>query len=86
MLLGVALLREGSAPRLPVGILSLGFGLIGLAGLGGLALGHDFGLGSGGVERVMPPILFPLWIAGAMGAWVFSARRRKSAVTAADPA
>ena len=33
-LLGVALLRERPAPR-AVGLLSLGFGLIGLAGLGG---------------------------------------------------
>jgi hypothetical membrane protein len=66
-LLGVALLRERRAPR-AVGILSLGFGLIGLAGLGGLAVGHDFGLGAGGVERVAA-YPFPLWIAG-MGAWL----------------
>jgi hypothetical membrane protein len=64
-LLGVALLREGSAPR-AVGLLSLGFGLIGLAGLAGLAVGYDFGLGAGGVERVAA-YPFPLWIAG-MGA------------------
>jgi hypothetical protein len=66
-LLGVALLREGSAPR-AVGVLSLTFGLIGLAGLAGLAAGHDFGLGLGGVERVAA-YPFPLWIAG-MGAWL----------------
>ena len=66
-LLGVALLREGTAPR-AVGLLSLGFGLIGLAGLAGLAVGHDFGLGAGGVERVAA-YPFPLWIAG-MGAWL----------------
>jgi hypothetical membrane protein len=66
-LLGVALVREGAAPR-SVGLLSLAFGLIGLAGLGGLASGHDFGLGLGGVERVAA-YPFPLWIAG-MGAWL----------------
>jgi hypothetical membrane protein len=66
-LLGVALLREGRASR-AVGLLSLAFGLIGLAGLGGLAVGHDFGLGLGGVERVAA-YPFPLWIAG-MGAWL----------------
>jgi hypothetical membrane protein len=66
-LLGLSLLREGSAPR-AVGLLSLSFGLIGLAGLGGLAAGHDFGLGVGGVERVAA-YSFPLWIAG-MGAWL----------------
>jgi hypothetical protein len=66
-LLGVALLRERLAPR-AVGLLSLGFGLIGLAGLGGLASGHDFGLGLGGVERVAA-YPFSLWIAG-MGAWL----------------
>ena len=66
-LLGVALLREGSAPG-AVGLLSLAFGLIGLGGLGGLAFGFDFGLGSGGVERVAA-YPFPLWIAG-MGAWL----------------
>jgi hypothetical membrane protein len=66
-LLGVALLREGEAPRV-VGLLSLGFGLIGLTGLAGLAVGHDFGLGLGGVERVAA-YPFPLWIAG-MGAWL----------------
>jgi hypothetical membrane protein len=66
-LLGVALLREGAAPR-TVGLLSLGFGLIGLAGLVGLAVGYDFGLGAGGVERVAA-YPFPLWIAG-MGAWL----------------
>jgi hypothetical protein len=60
-------LREQQAPW-AVGLLSLGFGLIGLAGLGGLAVGHDFGLGLGGVERVAA-YPFPLWIAG-MGAWI----------------
>jgi hypothetical membrane protein len=69
-LIGVALLRDGSAPR-AVGLLSLAFGLIGLAGLGGLASGHDFGLGLGGVERVAA-YPFPLWIAG-MGAWLIGA-------------
>jgi hypothetical membrane protein len=66
-LLGVALLHEGRAPR-AVGLLSLGFGLIGLAGLGALGVGHDFGLGAGGVER-FAAYPFPLWIAG-MGAWL----------------
>jgi hypothetical membrane protein len=66
-LLGLALLRERTAPR-AVGLLSLAFGLIGLAGLGGLAGGYDFGLGLGGVERVAA-YPFPLWIAG-MGAWL----------------
>jgi hypothetical membrane protein len=66
-LLGVALLREGRAPR-AVGLLSVAFGVIGLAGLAGLAFGYDFGLGSGGVERVAA-YPFPLWIAG-MGAWI----------------
>jgi hypothetical membrane protein len=69
-LLGVALLREGSAPR-AVGLFSLSFGLIGLTGLGGLAAGHDFGLGLGGVERVAA-YPFPLWITG-MGAWLIGA-------------
>jgi hypothetical protein len=68
-LLGVALLREGSAPRV-VGLLSLGFGLIGLAGLAGLATGHDFGRDLGGVERLAAHP-FPVWIAG-MGAWLLS--------------
>jgi hypothetical membrane protein len=68
-LLGVALLREGSAPRV-VGFFSLGFGLLGLAGLTGLATGHDFGLGLGGVERLAAHP-FPVWIAG-MGAWLLS--------------
>jgi hypothetical membrane protein len=66
-LLGAALLREGMAPR-AVGLLSLAFGLIDLGGLWGLAAGHDFGLGLGGVERVAA-YPFPLWIAG-MGAWI----------------
>jgi hypothetical membrane protein len=66
-LLGVALLREGTAPR-ALGLLSLAFGLIGLGGLWGLAVGHDFGFGVGGVERVAA-YPFPLWIAG-MGAWI----------------
>ncbi len=66
-LFGVALLREGRAPR-AVGLLSLAFGLVGLAGLAGLAFGYDFGLGAGGVERVAA-YPFPLWIAG-MGAWI----------------
>jgi hypothetical membrane protein len=69
VLLGVALLREGSAPR-AVGLLSLAFGLVGLAGLGGLAIGYDFGLGLGGVER-LAAYPFPLWIAG-MGAWIIA--------------
>jgi hypothetical protein len=33
-----------------------------------LAVGYDFGLGAGGVERVAA-YPFPLWIAG-MGAWL----------------
>jgi hypothetical membrane protein len=65
-LLGVALLRGGASRA--VGLLSRTFGLIGLAGLGGLASGHDFGLGLGGVERVAA-YPFPLWIAG-MGGWL----------------
>jgi hypothetical membrane protein len=69
-LFGLALLREGTAPR-AVGLLSLAFGLIGLTGLGGLAAGRDFGLGLGGVERVAA-YPFPLWIAG-MGAWLIGA-------------
>jgi len=69
-LLGVALLREGAAPR-AVGLISLAFGLVALAGLGGLAAGHDFELGAGGVERVAA-YPFPLWIAG-MGAWLIGA-------------
>jgi hypothetical membrane protein len=69
-LLGLALLREGSAPR-AVGLFSLSFGLIGLGGLAGLAFGYDFGLGLGGVERVAA-YPFPLWIAG-MGAWLIGA-------------
>jgi hypothetical membrane protein len=68
-LLGVALLRDGSAPRV-VGLLSLGFGLVGLTGFTGLAIGHDFGLGPGGVERLAAHP-FPVWIAG-MGAWLLS--------------
>jgi hypothetical membrane protein len=67
VLVGVALLREGTAPR-AVGLLSFAFGLIGLGGLGGLAFGYDFGLGLGGVER-LAAYPFPLWIAG-MGAWL----------------
>jgi hypothetical membrane protein len=65
-LLGVALLRERRARA--VGLLSIAFGLIGLAGLGSLEMGHDLGLGFGGVERVAADP-FPLWIAG-MGAWL----------------
>jgi hypothetical membrane protein len=71
-LLGAALLRESQAPG-AVGLLSLGFGLIGLAGLGGLASSHYFGLGLGGVERVAA-YPFPLWIAG-MGAWLLKAEK-----------
>jgi hypothetical protein len=41
-----------------------------LGGLAGLAVGHDFGLGAGGVERVAA-YPFPLWIAG-MGAWLIA--------------
>jgi hypothetical membrane protein len=67
-LFGVALLHEGQARA--AGRLSLAFGLIGLAGLAGLAVGHDFGLGAGGVERVAA-YPFPLWIAG-MGAWLIA--------------
>jgi hypothetical membrane protein len=73
-LLGVALLREGTSRA--VGLLSLAFGLIGLAGLGGLAAGHDFGLGVGGVERVAA-YPFPLWIAG-MGAWLIGAAESRA--------
>jgi hypothetical membrane protein len=73
-LLGVALLREGRAPR-AVGLLSVAFGVIGLAGLAGLAFGYDFGLGSGGVERVAA-YPFPLWIAG-MGAWIIWGGERR---------
>jgi hypothetical membrane protein len=73
-LMGVALLREGTAPR-ALGLLSLAFGLVGLAGLGGLAVGHDFGLGVGGVERVAA-YPFPLWIAG-MGAWIIGGGRSR---------
>jgi hypothetical membrane protein len=74
-LLGVALLREGAAPRV-VGLLSLAFGMIGLGGLGGLAFGYDFGLGLGGVERVAA-YPFPLWIAG-MGAWLLSGGKSRA--------
>jgi hypothetical protein len=41
-----------------------------LAGFTGLAIGHDFGLGLGGVERLAAHP-FPVWIAG-MGAWLLS--------------
>jgi hypothetical membrane protein len=73
-LLGVALLREGSAPRV-VGLFSLVFGLIGLTGLVGLAAGHDFGRGLGGVERLAAHP-FPVWIAG-MGAWLLSGGKNR---------
>jgi hypothetical membrane protein len=74
-LLGVALLREGRAPR-AVGLLSLAFGAIGLGGLAGLAFGYDFGLGLGSVERVAA-YPFPLWIAG-MGAWIIGGGKGRS--------
>jgi hypothetical membrane protein len=73
-LLGVALLRERRAPC-AVGFLSLAFGLIGLAGLVGLAIGYDFELGLGGVERVSA-YPFPLWIAG-MGVWLICGGERR---------
>jgi hypothetical protein len=66
-LVGAALLRDGKAPR-GVGLLSLGMGLLGLAGLVGLAGGFDFGLGAGAVERIAA-YPFPLWLAG-MGVWL----------------
>ncbi len=66
-LIGAALLREKRAPR-AVGLLSLGFGLIGLVGLAGLASRFDLGLGAGGIERIAA-YPFPLWLAG-MGAWL----------------
>ena len=66
-LVGAALLREKRAPRV-VGLLSLGCGLIGLAGLAGLAVGLDFGLGAGVIERIAA-YPFPLWLAG-MGVWL----------------
>ena len=68
-LLGVALLREETAPR-TVGLLSLAFGLTGLTGLGGLAVGYDFGLGLGGMERVAAypfPLGSPGWASAASG-------------------
>jgi hypothetical membrane protein len=64
--IGAALLRE----RRAVGLLSLGFGLTGLAGLAGLARGLDFGLGVGVIER-MAAYPFPLWLAG-MGGWLLA--------------
>jgi hypothetical membrane protein len=78
-LLGLSLFREGSASR-AVGLLSLSFGLIGLAGLGGLAAGHDFGLGVGGVERVAA-YPFPLWIAG-LGAWLIGTAEKSGVIEA----
>ena len=69
-LVGAALLRDGKAPRV-VGLLSLGMGLLGLAGLVGLASGFDFGLGAGAVERIAA-YPFPLWLAG-MGIWLLTA-------------
>ena len=65
-LVGAALLRE-AAPRM-VGLLSLGMGLLGLAGLVGLAGGFHFGLGAGAIERIAA-YPFPLWLAG-MGVWL----------------
>jgi hypothetical membrane protein len=68
-LIGAALLREKPAPR-AVGLISLGSGLLGLAGLACLAGGLDFGLGVGAVERIAA-YPFPLWLAG-MGAWLLA--------------
>jgi hypothetical membrane protein len=65
-LIGAALLREKRA----VGLLSLGFGLLGLAGLAALAVRVDLGLGAGVVERIAA-YPFPLWLAG-MGVWLLA--------------
>jgi hypothetical membrane protein len=73
-LIGVALLRGRPAPR-AAGLFSLVFGLIGLTGLAGLAVGLDFGLGAGAVERVAA-YPFPLWLAG-MGVWLLRGRERR---------
>jgi hypothetical membrane protein len=67
-LLGAALLRERPAP----GLISLGFGLLGLAGLACLAGMVDFGLGAGAIERIAAYPL-PLWLAG-MGVWLLAGR------------
>jgi hypothetical membrane protein len=68
-LLGVALMREKRSPR-KVALLSLGFGLLGLAGLVGLAGGFNLELDAGVIERIAA-YPFPLWIAG-MGVWLLS--------------
>lgn len=69
--LGAALLSEGPAPR-AAGLISLGFGLLGLAGLACLAGMVDFGLGAGAIERIAA-YPFPLWLAG-MGVWILAGR------------
>jgi hypothetical membrane protein len=66
-LLGVALMRATPAPR-AAGLLSLCSGRLGLGGLAGLAVGLDFGLGAGVIERIAA-YPFPLWLA-AMGVWL----------------
>ncbi len=54
--------------RARAGLLSLCSGLLGLGGLAGLAVGLDFGLGAGVIERIAA-YPFPLWLA-AIGVWL----------------
>ena len=61
-LMGVAMLLA-ARPAWVVGLLSLAFGLIGIAGIALLGAGIDFGLGVGTIERVVA-YPFPLWLAG----------------------
>lgn len=60
--MGIALLRWRPEAR-RMALIALAAGAAGLAGFAGLALGIDFGLGVGGVERVAA-YPFPLWLAG----------------------
>ena len=67
--LGAALLRTPT--HRSAGMVALLTGLVGLIGLACIAMHADFGLGSGGIERVTA-YPFPIWIS-CMGAWLLRA-------------
>lgn len=68
-IMGIAMLSARPAAR-KAGLVSLGAGLIGLAGLSLLAMRAYLGLGVGGTERVTA-YPFPIWLAG-MGVLLLS--------------
>jgi hypothetical membrane protein len=67
--MGLAMLRWNAAAR-PIGLITFGAGAVGLLGFGCLAGGCYFGLGVGGMERVVA-YPFPIWLTG-MGMFILA--------------